>query len=221
MSDPTMASPRLEAAGLACVRGDRPLFSGLDFSLLPGEALYVTGANGAGKTSLLRMVCGLSAPADGEIRWQGESIFALREEFFRHLLYLGHAAALKDELTAVENLVVGATLAGHAVDVLTAQAALAEIGLKGREDLPARVLSQGQRRRVNLARLLLPGAPRLWVLDEPFNALDVKAVAQLAAIIGGHLADGGMVVYTTHQEVSFPEGVVKTLTIAGGKGRAC
>jgi len=87
--------------------------------------------------------------------------------------------------------------------------------------LPARVLSQGQRRRVNLARLLLPGAPRLWVLDEPFNALDVKAVAQLAAIIGGHLADGGMVVYTTHQEVSFPEGVVKTLTIAGGKGRAC
>jgi len=221
MSDPTMASPRLEAAGLACVRGDRPLFSGLDFSLLPGEALYVTGANGAGKTSLLRMVCGLSAPADGEIRWQGESIFALREEFFRHLLYLGHAAALKDELTAVENLVVGATLAGHAVDVLTAQAALAEIGLKGREDLPARVLSQGQRRRVNLARLLLPGAPRLWVLDEPFNALDVKAVAQLAAIIGGHLAEGGMVVYTTHQEVSFPEGVVKTLTIAGGKGRAC
>ena len=197
------------------------MFTGLGFRLDAGEALYVTGANGAGKTSLLRMVCGLSAPAEGQVLWQGESIFSLREEFFRHLLYLGHAAALKDELTATENLVVGATLSGHAVDAATARAALVEIGLKGREDLPARVLSQGQRRRVNLARLLLPGAPRLWVLDEPFNALDVRAVAHLAEIIGRHLAQGGMVVYTTHQEVAFPQGTVKTFTIAAGKGRPC
>lgn len=221
MVDPKAVVPCLEAVGLACVRGDRPLFTGLEFRLEGGEALYVTGANGAGKTSLLRMVCGLSAPAEGDVRWQGESIYSLREEFFRHLVYLGHAAALKDELTAVENLVVGATLSGHAVDADAARGALAEIGLKGREDLPARVLSQGQRRRVNLARLLLPGAPCLWVLDEPFNALDVRAVAHLAEIIGNHLARGGMVIYTTHQEVTFPQAAVKTLTIAAGKGRAC
>jgi heme exporter protein A len=221
MSAPLIAPPVLEASGLVCVRGDRPLFSDLAFALQAGEALYVTGANGAGKTSLLRTLCGLSAPAEGDVCWCGESIFSLREEFFGHLLYLGHAAALKDELTATENLVIGATLAGHAVAVDTARNALQELGLRGREDLPARVLSQGQRRRVNLARLMLPGTPRLWVLDEPFNALDVRAVAQLTGIIGGHLAAGGMAVYTTHQEVSFSQGLVKTLNISGGKGRPC
>lgn len=220
MSESVAGSPRLEARGLVCVRGDRPLFSGVEFALLPGEALHVRGANGAGKTSLLRMVSGLSAPAEGDVRWAGESIFALREEFFSQLLFLGHAAALKDELTALENLVIGATLSGHRVEPSEARAALAAIGLKGREDLPARALSQGQRRRVNLARFLLPGAPRLWVLDEPFSALDVKAVAHLAEIIGNHLSGGGMLIYTTHQDVDFPAGAVKTLTIASGKGRA-
>lgn len=211
----------LSAHDVACVRGDRPLFSGINFELASGQALYVTGSNGAGKTSLLRMLCGLSSPAEGEVRWDGESIASLREDFFQHLLYLGHAAALKDELSAVENLITGATLSGHSVDPQAAWRALGEIGLRGREDLPARVLSQGQRRRVNLARLLLPGAPRLWVLDEPFNALDVKAVAHLAQIIGDHLASGGMVIYTTHQEVSFPDSKLKQLSLASGKGVLC
>lgn len=211
----------LRAVNLSCVRGDRPLFSGLNFELKPGEALYVTGANGAGKTSLLRMLCGLSAPADGQVLWGGESIAGLREEYFRHVLYLGHAAALKDELTAAENLLVGATLSGHFVPADAARQALGVIGLRGREDLPARVLSQGQRRRVNLARLLLPDPPRLWVLDEPFNALDVKAVRQLAEIIDGHVGRGGMVVYTTHQEVQFAVAAVKNINISAGRGRAC
>lgn len=216
-----MAGPLLAAADLTCVRGDRTLFSGLSFQLAAGEALYVTGANGAGKTSLLRLLCGLGQPADGEVRWQGESIGKLREEFFRHVLFLGHAAALKDELTAAENLVVGATLSGHAADLNDAIAALAAIGLRGREDLPARALSQGQRRRVNLARLLLPMPPRLWVLDEPFNALDVRAVQHLAEIIDGHLQRGGMVVYTTHQEVAFRSAAVKTITISAERTKSC
>lgn len=211
----------LQAVDLSCVRGDRPLFSGLNFELLPGEALYVTGANGAGKTSLLRMLCGLSVPADGQVLWSGESISVLREEFFRHVLFLGHAAALKDELTAAENLLIGATLSGHVVTPVAAYEALTAIGLRGREDLPARVLSQGQRRRVNLARLLLPDPPRLWVLDEPFNALDVKAVRQLAEIIDGHVVGGGMVVYTTHQEVNFSASTVKKITITPSRRHAC
>lgn len=193
----------LHVQGLACVRGDRPLFRGLDFSLDAGQALHVAGANGSGKTSLLRLLCGLSAPAEGEVRWKGESIGKLREEYFRDLLYIGHAPAVKDDLSAEENLLVAATVAGLAISKADARAALQGIGLSGREDLPAKVLSQGQRRRVVLARLLLAQRVPLWILDEPFTALDKKAVANLRGTIESHVADGGMVLYTTHQEVEF------------------
>lgn len=211
----------LEADSLTCVRGDRPLFSDASFTLSPGQALYVTGSNGAGKTSLLRLLCGLATPEVGEVRWNGESIRSLREEFSRHVMFLGHAAALKDELTACENLVTGTILSGRTLDHQHAVDALWRMGLKGREDLPARVLSQGQRRRVNLARLILPDPPRLWILDEPFNALDVKAVAQLRQILLDHVEAGGMLVFTTHQDVDFPEAILKRVVIDRGRAATC
>jgi heme exporter protein A len=203
----------LQARELACVRGDRPLFEGVNFTLQEGAALHVAGANGTGKTSLLRLLCGLSAPAAGDVLWRGENIRSLREEFYRRLVYLGHAAAVKDDLSAAENLVTSATLSG--VDVTPAQArdALDRIGLAGREDLPTKVLSQGQRRRVGLARLLVASRVPLWVLDEPFTALDRRAVANLRQTIDDHIHGGGMVVYTTHQEVALAEGKTQRLDL--------
>lgn len=211
----------LALADLSCARGDRVLFSGANVTLLPGEGLYVTGANGAGKTSLLRQISGLASPEHGEVRWNGESIRALREEYAKNLLFLGHAAALKDELTAVENLVVSAAVSGRHVTKENALNALRQFGLKGREDLPARSLSAGQRRRVNLARLLLPNSPTLWVLDEPFTALDTKAIHQLCNLLGEHLRSGGMIVYTTHQDVDFSGGTVRRMAIEAGRVVVC
>lgn len=211
----------LSVCNLSCARGDRVLFSGADFTLNAGEGLYVTGANGAGKTSFLRLVCGLAAPEHGDVLWNDESVRSLREEFARDLLFLGHAAALKDELTAVENLVISAAMAGKEISVAQARGALREIGLKGRESLPARVLSAGQRRRVNLARLLLPSPPALWVLDEPFTALDTTAVSHLSSILAGHLRSGGMLIYTTHQDVQFQGCVIRRLVINGGGVAFC
>jgi heme exporter protein A len=191
----------LQAEQLACVRGDRPLFQGLDLTLAAGQALHVAGANGSGKTSLLRLLCGLSSPAAGHVRWKGEDIRGLREEFYRQLVYVGHAPAVKDDLTPVENLLTSATVAGIEIAADDVRYALQQIGLKGREDLPTKVLSQGQRRRVALARLLVSGSVPLWVLDEPFTALDKRAVENLRRTIESHLQEGGMVIYTTHQDV--------------------
>lgn len=206
---------------LSCARGDRVLFSGANLTLQPGEGLYITGANGAGKTSLLRLISGLAVPEYGSVLWNGESIHRLREEFARHLLFFGHAAALKDELTAIENLVISSAVSGRHVSQECAIAALRQFGLKGREELHARVLSAGQRRRVNLARLLLPEPPKLWVLDEPFTALDVRAIDQLSGILAQHMKSGGMVVYTTHQNVEFPGHAVRRVAIDAGKVSAC
>ena len=190
----------LRAHGIACVRGDRRLFSGVDFQVSAGEWLQVEGANGAGKTSLLRIVAGLARPEEGELHWDERPVDEVRDEFNARLLYLGHAPAIKDDLTALENLQTAAAVAGRPLDESTALAALRRIGLKGREDLPTRVLSQGQKRRVALARLLCSQA-RLWVLDEPFVALDVAAVAMLCGILDEHLGRGGMVLFTSHQAV--------------------
>lgn len=211
----------LTVSNLSCARGDRILFSEATFSLSSGEAIYLTGANGAGKTSLLRLLSGLATPEHGEILWNGSPIGELREEYFRHVLFLGHAAALKDELSAVENLGFSARLSGREVGHDQIVNALHNFGLRGRELLPVRSLSAGQRRRVNLARLLIPGAPTLWVLDEPFTALDGLAINQLASTIAGHLAQGGMIVYTTHQEVTLPGGVVRRMSVGKGKVVLC
>jgi len=203
----------LTAIDLTCVRGDRRLFAGLGFTLGPGERLHVTGENGSGKTSLLRMLCGLSPPEEGEVRWTGVAIARLGDEYRKAVLYLGHHNALKEELTALENLLTTSALAGVAVSDAEGREVLRRVGLAGREDLPVRFLSQGQKRRVALARLLWSPAP-LWVLDEPYVALDSAAVGWLAEIIGAHIAGGGMAVLTSHQEVAIAGGVAQTLRLA-------
>ena len=188
----------LEVSNLACSRGDHRLFSGLSFALYPGQIMQVQGENGSGKTSLLRTLCGFLMPDEGVIAWRGESIRDLDEEYYAEMLYLGHLNAIKDELSALENLCISAGLAGVELDEKVAIVALRRIGLRGRERLPTKVLSQGQRRRVALARLLVSDA-KLWVLDEPLTALDVGAVALIQELIAEHLARQGMVIFTTHQ----------------------
>lgn len=188
----------LEISNLACVRGDHRLFAGLSFALSSGELMQVQGANGSGKTSLLRTLCGFVMPEEGEIRWRGSDIRELEEDYCAELVYLGHLNAIKDELNALENLRINAGLAGCEVDDAQAMATLRRMGLRGKELLPVKVLSQGQRRRVALSRLLVSDAP-LWILDEPLTALDVGAVSLMQELIGEHLSKGGMVIFTTHQ----------------------
>lgn len=192
---------RLEAVDLECSRGDRRLIAHLSFALESGMLLHVRGPNGSGKTTLLRALCGLFEPQDGEIRWNGTSIRTLKEEYFREVLYLGHLNGIKHELTGLENLQIAATLDGDSVSEQQVWDALKRLGLAGFEDLPAKVLSQGQKKRVALARLLLSNA-RLWILDEPFTALDTGAVKLLQSLIVAHVERGGMAVMTTHQEVA-------------------
>jgi heme exporter protein A len=191
----------LEARDLEATRGDAVLFSGLNFSVAPGALLHVTGANGSGKTSLLRALCGLLLPTAGEVRWNGENIRGLREEYGRRLAYVGHADALKEDLTAEENLSVACALAGAGVPPEKSRAALAAFGLGARAGLPVRALSQGQRRRAALARLALSYTLPLWILDEPFAALDAGAIEVVRTLAGQHLAAGGMLVITSHQDV--------------------
>ena len=189
----------LEGLNLEARRGRRLLFTGLSFAAHPGQLLRLAGANGAGKTTLLRIAVGLATPNVGAVRWNGRSITRERDAFNRALVYIGHAAALKDDLTAAENLRAMLAIGGAVGDAAAVSAALAGAGLGGREHLPARVLSQGQRRRVALARLALAADRPLWVLDEPFNALDDVATDWLAALIQQHLARQGVVLLTSHQ----------------------
>ncbi|MEP7282780.1 MAG: cytochrome c biogenesis heme-transporting ATPase CcmA [Rubrivivax sp.] len=191
----------LTARDLEARRGRRVLYDGLSLAAASGQLLRVTGANGAGKTTLLRQLVGLGQPSVGAVEWQGRPIGRQRDDFHRVLVYLGHAAALKDDLSALENLRSLCAIGGDDVGDAAARTALAAAGLQGRERLPARVLSQGQRRRVALARLALAGARALWVLDEPFNTLDNVAGDWLAGLLSGHLASGGIVVLTSHQPV--------------------
>lgn len=202
----------LEADNLECVRGERRLFAGLGFKLEAGELLYLQGRNGAGKTSLLRMLIGLLPPETGEIRWRGEPIRALGDEFRAELCYLGHLNAIKEELTPLENLLAAARLAATDLSEEAALDALEQVGLAGREDLACKYLSQGQKRRVALARLVVDRRA-LWILDEPFVALDVAAVDWLAGIISAHLQRGGLAVMTTHQPVDIPAGTVRQLRL--------
>ena len=169
--------------------------------------MRLEGKNGTGKTTLLRTICGLFAADSGEILWQGESIKKQDEAYRKELLYLGHNNAIKADLTALENLRINNSLAGEAATSHDLMQALEKIGLYAFEDLPTRQLSQGQKRRVALARLILSKA-RLWILDEPFVALDVAAVELLQNIIAKHVENGGMVILTTHQEVPLTSGEI-------------
>jgi heme exporter protein A len=202
----------LQVEALACRRGDRRLFEGLDFAVDQHTLLHVRGRNGSGKTTLLRALCGLLRPEAGQIRWRGEDIHALADDYNRDLLYFGHLNGIKADLTGLENLRVAAILDQDPAvdrDILDA---LARIGLAGFEDLPTRMLSQGQKKRVALARLMLSKAP-LWILDEPFTALDTDAVALLQELIAAHVADAGMVILTTHQEVELTRGEIQRLAL--------
>lgn len=204
----------LELKEVACVRGERTLFSGVSLALEKSTLLRVGGANGTGKTSLLRIVCGLMLPAAGDIHWQGENIHKLREEYWKDLVYVGHVNAVKDDLTAEENLAIGAALRGRRIASQEALAALDIFGIARCAPLPARVLSQGQRRRVALARLVMSKAAPLWVLDEPFTALDAAAVEFMQRLIAEHVASGGTTILTTHQEVEIEAPVQQRLDLA-------
>lgn len=189
----------LVADCLECLRGDRRLFSQLGFSLAPGELLHVAGDNGSGKTSLLRILAGLLPAESGSVSWRGAVVGSA--EFRAALCYLGHQNAIKEDLTPLENLLSSVHVAAEAMREDAALAALAAAGLAGREDLPCRYLSQGQKRRVALARLVEEKRP-LWILDEPFVALDAFAIDWLTGLIDAHLAAGGVAVLTTHQPVA-------------------
>jgi heme exporter protein A len=203
----------LEAENLECTRGDRKLFRNLDFSLESGTLVQLTGPNGSGKTSLLRMVCGLLEPTEGQIRWHGTQIRSLGEEYRALLTYLGHRNGLKEELSAIENLRIASGVAGLTIDGKTCQSVLSAMGLAGREQLPVRLLSEGQKRRAALARLAICKT-RLWLLDEVFTALDKTAVALVKNLIEAHLNNGGMAIIATHQELDLTASSFQRIELA-------
>lgn len=203
----------LEIINLGCLRGERRLFGGVSFRLAPGGLIWIQGSNGSGKTTLLRTLCGLTQAMAGEVRWRGETIQTLGEDYRRELTYLGHANGLKEDLSALENLRIAAQLAGQPVSREACVEALQGSGLAGREHLPVKFLSQGQRRRAALARLRLAHPRTLWLLDEPFNALDTRAVADMRHIMETHLARGGMIALTTHQDVDIQAADTQTLRL--------
>ena len=191
----------LSISDLSCTRGDKQLFSGVSFSLQSGEWMHLEGANGVGKTSLLRIVAGLTQPLEGRITWKDQSIYTEADAYRTELLYIGHVLALKDDMSALENLQADAAIAGRELDQAKAMEALAGLGLRGRSRLPVRVLSQGQKRRAALARLMTSPA-KLWVLDEPFVALDIQAQQLIHDVISKHVQQGGIALLTSHQAVT-------------------
>lgn len=203
MTDPT--PPLFSGHNLACVRSERLVFSGLDFDLGTGDALVLLGPNGSGKSSLLRVMAGLLRPADGKLAWQGEPIAEDREAHAARSHYVGHHDAIKPVLSVIENVTFWARLhdvhAGHR----NAQAALERFGLDHLAGMPGKLLSAGQKRRLNLARLVAAPSP-LWLLDEPTVALDRASVKVLEQAIAEHRGGGGIVVVSTHLDIDLPGG---------------
>jgi heme exporter protein A len=201
-----MASWLLKAMDLACQKAQRTLFEGVSFAVPAGSWLHIEGGNGCGKTSLLRILCGLSPAAQGQVLWpaahtpDGAGGASGQRPDRRALHYIGHALGLKPDLSACENLCLDAQLSGLPLSRAQALQALAAQGLQGRAHLPVRVLSQGQRQGVALARLRTSPA-RLWVLDEPLVGLDAEATARARSLFQSHLDAGGALVMTSHQDV--------------------
>lgn len=203
----------LEALSLGCVRGERRLFRDLAFSVKPGEIIEIHGPNGSGKTSLLRIVCGLASPAEGEVRWNGTNIKRLGEEYVASITYVAHQNGVKDELSAMENLLVSQRVAGHALNKQEAGAVLEQMGLGDQRNLPTRLLSAGQRRRLALARLPASRA-RLWILDEVLASLDDTGVALALDLIAKHLSKGGLAIIATHRELNLNAGAMQRIELA-------
>ena len=201
MSDTTESL--LITENLECTRDDRLLFSGLAFSIDRGEVLQIEGPNGSGKTSLLRILSGLRRADAGSVKWQGDDIRQAREDYYSSMVYIGHLPCIKNDLTTLENIRVLLDTRSQSVAAKDIEQALASVGLAGFEDVAGKALSSGQRRRVLLAFLLLADA-RLWILDEPLTALDVKGVDLVEAMILEHRANGGSVIFTTHHGMQLP-----------------
>jgi heme exporter protein A len=202
----------LETTALACERGGLRLFSDLAFALQAGGLLRVRGANGSGKTTLLRTLAGLTRPAAGEVRWRGNPI---GDEYRKEMLFLGHAAGVKDELTVLENLEFSSRFSCLEVSESKIKNALECLGIARLAALPARYLSQGQRKRAALARLALSPGMALWLLDEPFAALDEEAIARVSALCAAHLAAGGMLVLTSHQDIPIAASDARAIELQG------
>lgn len=194
----------LEAHSLNCIRGEKLLFSNLHFSLHAGQGLHVRGENGAGKTSLLRLLTGLAKPESGEVLFSGISIAQASESYRRNVLFMGHRDALKEDLTALENLEMYAALDGIEFNTATTLASLRRFNLKGREDLPVSCLSAGQKKRLLMARMTTRKAV-VWILDEPFNGLDLVAVKLLQDLLAEQLQQGGIIILTGHQVLQLPQ----------------
>ena len=188
----------LDVERLGARRGLVTLFAGVTFSIAAGEALIVTGRNGSGKTTLLRIVAGLTAPLEGEVQWRRKIVRPFDARLRRAVTFSGHMLALKDELTTEENLAAAVTLDGEKSPASTLTQALNVVALEQQRTLPVRVLSQGQKRRIGLARLYLSRRP-LWILDEPLTALDTDGVAVLGTLLERHLERGGLCIAASHQ----------------------
>jgi len=203
----------LEAVNLGCVRGDRRLFRGLNFAVRPGEFIELRGPNGGGKTSLLRIISGLAPPAEGEVRWRGQNIRKLGEEYASEIAYIAHQNGVKDELSPTENLLIAGGVSGNALSREKARQALAAVGLERQRDLTTRLLSAGQRRRLALARLLASRA-KLWILDEVLSSLDDAGMNLARDLISAHLISDGMAIIATHQELGLPAGLMNRIDLA-------
>jgi len=205
--------PLFSAQNIVIYRGESPLINGISMSVSAGEMVQVIGSNGAGKTTLLQGLCGLLPLDDGELYWQGEPMnYQHRQRFHQHLVYVGHKPGIKMELSPLENLAVDVALSGAPPEL--APAALDALGLTDKSELPCRVLSAGQRRRVALSRLLVRQQANLWILDEPYTALDAPGRQQVDTMMENHLTGGGSILCTSHQTVSLNAGLTRHLDIS-------
>ncbi len=202
----------LQAQQLECVKGYNVLFDGLSFDVEPGQIVQITGANGSGKTSLLRILTGLSLPESGEVLWQGEPVESDRNRFNAELAYFGHLNGIKAELTALENVQSHCAFL-ESTQEFTPEQALEKVGLRGYEEVYGYQLSAGQKRRVGLSRLYLSTA-KLWILDEPATAIDVDGVAEFEALLVSHAKNGGMIILTSHQQLNFEGTDFRTVSLS-------